>query len=356
MTVELCYPQRLLEEVGDGLGLLERVLLSGRYIGGPAVLQLEQDCAAYLGVGHAVSCGSGTDALELALRALELPPNAGVATPALTFTATASAIVAAGLLPVFVDVDPQTLTLSPEALEEAANKHEVAAVVPVSLFGRPVDPQVFAVANELRLWVVEDACQSFGAGSVGDRVGRQAALTAFSFFPTKPLGGIGDGGLVVTAHGERARRVQALARHGFVERKHEPVVPGRNSRLDALQAAVLLAKLPWVDTWRARRKQQAARYDKALASRFELLPPAEQHAYSIYAIRSLRRDHLAAHLRACGIACAVHYPKGLHQTQAFRSDCQLPHTERAVTELLSLPICAGLRDDEQDRVIEALER
>jgi len=351
MRVSRLVPQRIAAEIGSALPeAIQRVLDSGCYIGGYEVEAFESECCQYLGCRAAVSCASGTDALELALRSLHLRPDSRVATTAFTFAATASAIVAAGLRPFFLDIDPDTMQICPDALRDAS-ADGIEAVVPVSLYGRPLDSCIFDVASDAGIPVVEDACQAFGSGPPSGRTGVRATLTAFSFFPSKPLGCIGDGGMVVTSDTALAERVRSLARHGVRDQKHLPEVLGRNSRLDALQAAILRAKLPYVDHWRHRRERQSLRYRDALSSTVRVPSYSAHHAWALYTIRTQQRDELAMELRSRGVDAAVFYPTGLHMTPAFRSAVRLPNTERAASEVLSLPISASMREVEQSRVV-----
>jgi dTDP-4-amino-4,6-dideoxygalactose transaminase len=353
LKVRRFRPKRILDELGDLVTTaIDRSLRSGQFIGGPEVSNFEDRCARYLGVEYAVSCGSGTDALELALRALWLPPGSNIAVAPLTFSATCSAIVAAGLRPLFVDTDPVTLQISSDALESALPR--VSAVVPVSLYGRPLDSKVFELCEAAGVPVVEDACQSFGAGPPDNRVGSQATLTAFSFFPTKPLGALGDGGVVTTSIHDLATTVRALAHHGCHAHKSRPWRPGRNSRLDALQAAILTTKLDRVDDWRSLRETQARRYHEALGDCATLPAWSPHHAWHIYAIRTHDRDRWLRELREHGIDAAVYYPMPLHHTPAFGTEDFLPHAEAACKDLLCLPISATLWDAEQRYVIDTI--
>lgn len=352
MIVRRYSADRILAELGDSIAVaVSHVLESGAFIGGDEVERFERECESYLGCGAAVSCASGTDAIELSLRSLGLPPCAAVATPAFTFTATASAIVAAGLRPVFVDIDPATFHVSPTSLS-AAIDDGVAAVVAVSLYGMSLDDEIFDMAHAAGIPVVEDACQSFGAGVGGAR--NRATVTAFSFFPTKPLGCLGDGGMLTTCDMELASKARLFARHGFGHRKHFPVVPGRNSRLDAIQAAVLRAKLPFVEQWRRRREEQAERYASALSDHVVVPLASPAHAWSLYTIRCHHRDSLHAAMRSAGIDCDIFYPHGLHRTPAFRSSVELPHTDLAAAQVLSIPISATITHAEQSYVIDSI--
>jgi len=354
MTVRRFAPERLLEQMGGAAqSAVERVLASGRYIGGDEVALFEREVCSHLGCKHAISCASGTDGIELALRSLQLAPGSFILAPSFTFTATASAVVAAGMRPLFVDIDPETLQISPASLRAAVGAGP-AAVVVVSLCGAPLRSEIFDVADKAGIPVIEDACQSFGAGFGEERSGTRASLTAFSFFPGKPLSCFGDGGLVATEDSELAGRVRALANHGFSGRRHHPMMAGRNSRLDAIQAAVLRAKLPFVETWRLRRKTQAARYHAAFSGVLQIPSWHEHHAWALYTIQTPDRASLFAWLEQSDIDSSIFYPRGLHRTVAFRSSTCLPQTDDVAARCLSLPISATMSEAEQTQVIEAV--
>jgi len=329
---------------------IREVLDSGVFILGPNVKAFETEAAAYLGVPRTVGVANGTDALVLALDALGIGPDDEVICPAFTFYATAEAIARRGATPVFADIDPATLNLDPE--EVAAKVTErTRALVPVHLFGRvmPLDDLV-----ELGVPIVEDAAQAFGA----DGVARTGALSTFSFFPTKNLFGLGDGGLVAANDEALADRVALLRFHGSREKKEFEAV-GYNSRLDELQAAVLRLFLGEIDGWSRARRDAAARYEElGLGELCELPPDEPAHVYHMYVVRSQERDRLGEALAAAGIGHASYYVTPLHLQPALRylgwKEGSLPETERAARENLALPMWAGIPAETQERVVSVI--
>lgn len=342
---------------------------SGSYILGPTVERFEAAVADYLGVAHAVGVGSGTDALLLALEALGVGPGDEVITSPFTFFATAGAVVHAGATPVFADILPDTFDLDPDAAEAAVTPRTVA-LLPVHLFGQMADmPRLRAVAERHGLAVVEDAAQAIGAWQEGPdgRVGAGAAgnVGCFSFYPTKNLGGLGDGGLVTTDDPELAERVRRLRVHGRAGSGYRHLEVGYNSRLDALQAAVLRVKLGRLEAWTERRRSHAAAYDRVLAGVGEevgVRPPAvrpgNRHVFHQYTVRCADRAATAAVLDAHGIGHAVYYPVPLHRQEALGhleyGEGDFPEAERAAREALSVPVFPGLRTEERERVAAAL--
>lgn len=348
----------------------ERVLDGGQLVLGPEVEAFEAEAAAYLGAAHAVGLNSGTDALVIALRALGVGPGDEVITSPFSFFATSEAVQLVGAVPVFVDLAPGTFALDP-ILVEAAIGDRTAAILPVHLYGDAAPLAALlelARAHDLR--VIEDAAQAFGAryparcvgcrcadaACGGRRLGAIGDVGAFSFYPTKNLAALGDAGLLVTDDAALARHARRLRNHGS-ERRYEHETLGYNSRLDALQAAVLRLKLPHLDGWTAERRRLAARYDAALADVPGLaLPPAsDEHAYHQYTLRidGGRRDALAAALLADGIGTSVHYPSTLER-YGGRTHGELPHAHAAAASVLSLPIYPSLGDERQDLVIDAV--
>ncbi|MGH6914575.1 MAG: DegT/DnrJ/EryC1/StrS family aminotransferase, partial [Geminicoccales bacterium] len=342
------------------------VLAHGQFVLGPEVGALEQALADHVGVGHAIACANGTDALLLALKAWGIGPGDAVLVPAFTFAAPAEAVALAGATPVLVDVDGG-FTLDPESLGEAIamvrreTRLKARAVIPVDLFGQPARYEdLLPIARMHDLLVLQDAAQSFGARWRGQPVGRQGDAAATSFYPAKPLGAYGDGGAVLTDDDALALRVRSLARHGVDERSGEHVRIGLNSRLDTLQAAILLAKLPALDQERAARAAIAARYAEALAERVRV--PHARHdvdpAWSYYTVRVEQRDALALGLAARGIASAVHYRTPLHRLPAYAGFPRtgLPVADALAREVISLPMHADLGRSDQARVIDAISR
>jgi len=348
---------------------IRRVLESGWYILGREVETFEQAFAAYVGSEHAIGVGSGTDALELALRACGIGAGDLVFTVSHTAAGTVAAIELAGATPVLVDIDPVTCTLDPNGLEGALEAvvggrlsvtGRPSAVIPVHLYGQPADmPAIMAVARRYGLYVVEDCCQSHGATVAGRMTGAWGDIAGFSFYPTKNLGALGDGGMIVTGDSELGARARVLRQYGWRQRYISDIA-GCNSRLDEIQAAILRVKLPFLDAENERRRALAARYSAALADTDIRLPTCRQgsrHVYHQYVVRSCDRDALRAHLRNRGIGALVHYPKALHQQPAYEGRVQtagpLPQSERAAAEVLSLPMYPELANEQVAAVVEA---
>ena len=356
---------------------IRRVLESGRFILGPEVEAFEAEVAQYLGVKHAIGVASGTDALLLSLKALNIGSGDGVVVPSFTFFATAGVVANVGAIPVFADIDPKTFNIDPKKLRQLLTDHSslithhssltaIKAVIPVHLYGQPADmDEIMAIAEEFELYVVEDAAQAIGAEYKGQKVGTIGHLGCFSFFPTKNLGAYGDGGLVVTNDDELAERVRMLRVHGSKPKYYHHLV-GMNSRLDALQAAILRAKLQYLTEWTAARKRLADRYDELLGGIGGLvLPhraPNRTHIFHQYTIRVLngKRDALREHLKAQGIGTEVYYPLPLHLQPCFRHlgyrEGDLPESERASSEVLSLPMFPELTEEEQEYGVSEVRR
>ena len=343
---------------------IARVIAHGRFILGPEVEALEQALAARVGVRHAIACASGTDALRLALLARGIGAGDAVFVPTFTFAASAEAVAQAGAVPVLVDVGAD-FTMDPTSLAEAvaALRRERAlrprAVLPVDLFGQPARYEdILPIARACGLFVLQDAAQSFGASWRGEPVGRQGDAAALSFYPSKPLGAYGDGGAVLTDDDGLAARVRSLARHGLGQGGLHVRI-GANSRLDTIQAAILLARLPALDGERAARAAIAERYAEGLAGLVGV-PRARadvEHAWSCYTVSSGRRDVLAQGLAARGIASRVYYRRPLHQHPAYASFPRapaLPVAEALAGRVVSLPMHAYLEPDDQARIVAAL--
>ena len=344
---------------------LQAVIERQQFIMGPEVGQLETEVARLSQAKHGIACASGTDALLLPLKALRLEPGDEVIAPAFPFFATAGAIHNAGGKPVFVDIDPGTFNLDPEAVE-AAITPRTRAVVAVHLYGQlAAMERLLLLARRYNLVILEDAAQAIGARRLIDGEWRVAGelgwAAALSFFPSKNLGAWGDAGMMLTQDDGLADRLRKLRLHGGAKQYHHEEV-GTNSRLDTLQAAVLLVKLRYLAGWSAARRERAARYDTAFAGHSDLCPPkvdsANEHIFHQYTIRAARRDALAAHLKASGIGHAIYYPTPLHLQPCFADlgyrAGSLPATEAATGDVLSLPIYPELTPAQQDAVIEAV--
>lgn len=331
------------------------------FVDGPKVAALETAIAEYVGSAHAVAVASGTDALLLLLKAIGIQPGDEVVTTAFSFFATAGAIANAGAAPVFVDIDPATFNIDPRQIE-ARITDRTRAILPVHLYGQCADMDpINHLANQHGLQVVEDAAQSLGARYKHRPAGALSAAAAISFYPTKNLGGAGDGGLVVTGDPDIAAQVRLLRSHGADTTYHHRVV-GTNSRLDAIQAAVLLVKLKYLDAWNERRRECAAYYNRRFAELPEVVVPAEMpgnhHVYHQYVIRVPRRDAAIEVFKRRGVGCAVFYPVPLHRQECFSplgyrdSDC--PHAVGACREVFALPIYPELTREQQDEVVAAV--
>jgi dTDP-4-amino-4,6-dideoxygalactose transaminase len=381
-----------LQQLGDALdhAVLE-VLRSGQYIGGTTISGFESAFAEACDVPHAIGCNSGTDALVLALRALGIGPGDEVITSSFSFFATAEAISTVGATPVFVDVNPDTYLIDPDRIE-AALTPATRALMPVHLFGRPVDMErISAIAAAHGLRVIEDCAQASGASWAGRPVGGWGDAGGFSFFPTKNLGAAGDGGMVTCRDPDLARRIRELAVHGM-PRRYLHTDLGYNSRLDALQAAVLTVKLPHLAGWVERRRTIAERYQRKLTGLPGLVPAAPGpagHSWNQFVVRvphcpvaasstcagrctpaadsasyglpeACCRDWLKQQLQEAGVTTIIYYPIPIHRQPAYAAlgyaPGSLPVTERLCSEVLSLPIFPELSEEQQDCVITALRR
>jgi dTDP-3-amino-3,4,6-trideoxy-alpha-D-glucose transaminase len=339
---------------------VRRALDSGWYVLGKEIEAFEREFAAYVGVRHCVGVGNGTDAIEIALRALDIGVGDEVITVSHTATFTAVGIAGAGATPVFVDIEAGSFAMDAQAARAAVTK-QTKAVVPVHLYGEPAD--LDALERELggAIPIVEDVAQAHGSMLRGRRTGGIGKLACFSFYPSKNLGAFGDGGAVTTNDDALAERLRQVRNGGQADR-YQHVVLGVNSRLDELQAAILRAQLPHLDAMNARRREIAARYSRGLADLAGLvLPrsePADMHfVYHLYVLRSPKRDALREALSKQGVAAQVHYPIPAHRQPAFAkqgAQLSLPLTDRAAAEVLSLPMYPTLSDAEVDEVIAAV--
>ena len=355
---------------------LADVLERQEFVLGREVGQLEEGMARLCGTRHAVACANGSDALLLALLALDLGAGEEVAVPSFTFVATAGAVARLGARPVFVDIEPRSFNISPEALAQAVVRHpKLRAAIPVDLFGQISDMEALRECLPEGVPIVEDAAQAILAERHGSRAGSLGRMGTFSFYPAKNLGGYGDGGMVVTDDDAHAARLRRLRVHGSTDSYYHDEV-GFNSRLDTLQAAVLLVKLRHLEAWTAARERAAERYtrlflERGLAQAAALYPSEERpvvvpqaesgggrHVFHQYTIRALDRDRLHLALEAEGIRTAIYYPLPLHLQRCFvplggrEGDC--PEAERAAREVLSLPIFPEITDEQQQRVVAAI--
>ncbi len=340
---------------------LHRVMQSGNYILGAETEAFEKEFAAYLGVGECVGVANGTDALELALRAAGIGPGDKVLTVANTVTATVAAIISTGATPIFADIDPATMLISPKAVEELLTRQRdprIKALVPVHLYGHAADmPRLMELAEAHHLMVIEDCAQAHGAVVAGRRAGAWGQLAAFSFYPTKNLGAFGDGGAVVGNNPALVEKLRLLRQYGW-RRRYVSDLHGRNSRLDEIQAAILRVRLGRLDLENAHRATLAARYLERLRDTSYQLPMTTQgnlHVWHQFAIRTPRRDELKAKLEQQGVLCGILYPVPIHRQPAFHvAELNLPETERACAEVLCLPIHVGLHIADVDLVCDLL--
>ncbi|HEX5505755.1 MAG TPA: DegT/DnrJ/EryC1/StrS family aminotransferase [Thermomicrobiales bacterium] len=361
MSIAFVDLQRQYETIAaDVTAAMADVIHRSAFIGGDDVARFEREFAAYCEAAHCVGVASGTDALELSLRALEIGPGDEVITVPNTFIATAAAISAVGATPVFVDVDEATYQLDVSRLP-AAITPRTRAIMPVHLYGHPADlDPILALAAAHGLAVVEDACQAHGARYQGRRVGAIGHVGCFSFYPGKNLGAYGDAGAVVTNSAELAGRIRQMADHGR-EDKYRHAIVGRNSRLDGLQAAVLSVKLRHLDDWNAARRRIADALTERLLPEAAIPPataPGCEPVYHLYVVRVEDRERVRAALAEAGIASGIHYPLPLHLQPAYRDAClaagigegSFPVAEAHAAQILSLPIFPELRDEELARV------
>jgi dTDP-4-amino-4,6-dideoxygalactose transaminase len=363
---------------------IQKVLESQEFILGPAVEAFEKQMAAFLGVPHAIGVASGTDALLLSLMALGVKARDRVVTVSYTFFSTAGSISRLGAVPVYVDIDPQTFNMDPNQLEDSLRKicrgkKSPKVLMPVHLFGQMADmPAIMEIARRYEMAVVEDGAQALGArqerpsrSSVRSSQGEAMAgtvgdLGCFSFYPSKNLGGFGDGGMVVTRNDELAERVRLLRIHGEKTKYHHRLI-GINSRLDSLQAAVLSVKIKYLNRWTEARRKNAERYREllggsGLGSRSISLPHTKKghyHIFNQFVIRAKKRDQLREHLTRAGIGSAVYYPIPLHLQECYRmlgyQPGDLPESERAARETVALPIYPELTAGQQRQVVAAIQ-
>ncbi|MHB1425989.1 MAG: DegT/DnrJ/EryC1/StrS family aminotransferase [Gemmataceae bacterium] len=366
VSVPLCDLQAQYRELQRELeAALMRVLASGQVILGPEVAALESEVARYCGVAHGIGCGSGTDALSLALHALELGPGEEVILPAFTFFATAGSVCRTGARPVFCDIDPATYNLDPQQVEDKITPR-TRAILAVHLFGQCAEMEMlWRIAERHDLILVEDAAQALGSEYQGKRAGSLGSLGCLSFYPTKNLGAYGDAGMVVTNDLEWANRMKCLRVHGMEPRYYHKHL-GWNARLDALHAAMLRVKLPHLERWLGSRQTIAVRYDALIEehhlNHFLERPvrrPNRRHTFNQYVVRVAdgQRDALVRHLKAEHIGCEIYYPLALHQQECLRHlgyhAGDFPASEEAARQVLALPIYPELTVEQQRRVIQS---
>jgi dTDP-4-amino-4,6-dideoxygalactose transaminase len=345
------------EDADDVRHAIDRVIARGWFILGPEVSAFEQEFAAASGAAHAVGVGTGTDAIALILRALDIGAGDEVITSPLSAAYSALAIMMAGARPVFADIDPQRATIDPERIAAKVGPR-TRAILPVHLYGQPADmAAIERVAARHNLAIVEDCCQAHLATSDGRPIGTIGVAGAFSFYPTKNLGALGDGGAIVTSDRALADRVRRLRNGGQSDRYHHQE-PGINSRLDDIQAAVLRARLPRLRGWIVRRRALAARYRRSLAGApVGLLPERDPgHVYHLFVVQTGERDALQAHLAARGIETLIHYPVSIPRQPALAAQdpAECPVAGRMCGEILSLPLHPALRDEEADEIAAAV--
>ncbi len=342
------------------LTAVTEVLESQRCVHGPKIAELEEKIAAMCECKFAVGATSGTDAILNSLMSLDIGPGDEVITTPFTFFATAGCIARTKATPVFVDIDPRTYNINPELIDRAVTD-KTKAIVPVHLFGHMADMDpIMKIATEHNLYVIEDAAQSITSTYKGKNAGSIGTVGCFSFFPSKNLGGIGDGGMIVTNEKELYERIKAMRNHGQTSQYHYKYIGG-NFRLDPIQAAALLVKLPYLDKWSQARRNNAAYYNKKFTDTVVQTPyvnPDYISIYNQYVIRVPKRDEVLAHLKDKNIGCAVYYPLGLHLQECFkylgRKTGDFPETEKAAKEVMAIPVYPELTDEMKDCVVEAI--
>lgn len=345
------------------LEVLDGVMSSSRFILGDNVKKLEADVAKYSNVNHGIGCGNGSDAIHIALQALGVGPGDEVITTAFTFFATGGAIARAGATPVYVDIDPVTFNIDPSKIE-AAITEKTKAIIPVHLYGQMADMESLAqIAAKHNLAIVEDAAQAIGAKHNGKSVGELGTAATYSFFPTKNLGAYGDGGMIVTDNDDVAEKCRVIRVHGSKPKYYHHVL-GYNSRLDELQAAVLNVKFPHLDKWSEMRRKNADTYTSLLKEKVgdHVVTPVEKegnyHVFHQYTLRVEKRDELQKYLQDQGVSTMIYYPLPLHVQPVFQElgykEGDLPITEKAAKEALSLPMFPELKREQQEYVVEKI--
>lgn len=353
---------------GEILSATQRVYEKGRFILGEEVSAFEKEFSHYCGVRYGVGVGSGTDALYLALKAAGIGEGDEVITVANSFVATALAISFTGAKPLFVDIDPKTYTMDPNHLELLLKRQKakgsgrkIKAVLPVHLYGHPADmDSIMAIANRYDLIVIEDVCQAHGAKYGKKKVGSFGAMGCFSFYPTKNLGGYGDGGMVVTNHKRHGQNLRLLRCYGE-RKKYEHILKGHNSRLDEIQAAILRVKLKYLDEWNGERRRKAKIYTQMLSPLGVVCPSEKKgvrHVYHLYTIKTKKRDSLQAFLKKKGIETLIHYPIPIPLQKAYQElgygRRDFPMTNLWSRKILSLPFFPEMKESEMEEVAEGI--
>ncbi len=363
MQIPIFTPVRQYLNLKDEIdSAIQKVLNKGNFILGDEVKEFESKVAEYLGVKYAIGVASGTDALQIALMAIDLKPGDEVITTPFTFVATAETIALLGGKPVYVDIDDRTYNINPDLIEEKITE-KTKAIIPVHLYGQPAEmDKIMDIARRYNLYVIEDSAQALGSEYKNRKVCTFGDIACISFFPTKNLGAFGDAGMVVTNNDELAEKIRMIRVHGSKIRYHHEIL-GVNSRLDTLQASVLLVKLKYLDGWNDKRAEIAEKYSDGLKDLDGVITPYcepyNKHIYHQYTIRTKRRDELAEFLKGKGIQTAVHYPIPLHLQKAFSyfgyKPGDFPIAEQCSKEVLSLPMFPELTDEEIDYVIESVK-
>jgi UDP-2-acetamido-2-deoxy-ribo-hexuluronate aminotransferase len=357
--------KRIRGAIEDGF---KKILDHGQYILGPEIGEIEEKLAAFVGMPHAVSVASGTDALLMPLMVEKIGPGDAVFTSTFTFIATAEVIALTGATPVFVDIDPETFNIDPAKLDAASRQTSAKkkltprGIIPVDLFGQPADYKAIqAIADKYKLFVLEDAAQSFGASQHGRKAGALAAVAGTSFFPAKPLGCYGDGGMIFTDSKDVLDQLHSIRVHGQGTDKYTNVRVGINGRMDSLQAAVLLAKMTIFPEEIELRQEAAARYDRMLAGAVKTpkVLPGNVSAWAQYSVLHPRRDEVCKKLRADGIPTAIYYPIPLHLQEAFADlgyrAGDFPVAEKIAGEIFSLPMHPYLEEKTQEKICQAIQ-
>ncbi|WP_276567789.1 DegT/DnrJ/EryC1/StrS family aminotransferase [Peribacillus tepidiphilus] len=343
---------------------LDQVMSKAHFILGENVKKLERDVAEYSNASHGIGVANGSDALNIALMACGVGPGDEVIVPSFTFFATAGAVARTGATPVFVDINPKTFNICPESIEKAITP-KTKAIIPVHLYGQMADMDAIkAIADQHNLYIIEDAAQAIGAEYKGKKVGELGTLACYSFFPTKNLGAYGDAGMIITSDDELAEKCRVIRVHGSKPKYYHHIL-GYNSRLDEMQAAILNVKFPHLNDWSKQRKERAKTYTTLLKEALgdQVVTPFEEefnyHVYHQYTIRVERRDELQAFLKENGVSTMVYYPQPLHLQPVFSylgyKEGDLPETEKAAKEAISLPMFPELKEEQQQYVVEKIK-